>query len=376
MEAIYINNYKNIQALELDSLSKINLFVGNNNVGKSTLLEALYLLTSDGNMAAIQEVLDIRGELYNPYVSDIDIEKQIESFTSLISQRDFQLFLSDGISMGASEDGIEKHLNFKIAGYVEYQEEDINESPKRKLISYIDIPEYQPIVEYGFLVHILNNLERQQKFYPFNRKIRHPLRGQKPIATQFVKTSQMTKDENASLYDKIALTKSEKEIISALNIIDPDIEGFNFLMDEYKIDSRTPRDRLNQQRVPYIIYKNSNERVRLSSMGDGINRILTIVLALLNAKDGYLLIDEFDSGLHYSVQTKLWEIIYSLAEEHNIQVFATTHSNDCIRSFVEADKNNNGKLIRLEEIEGEVAAIPFDNKERLRLAVEQNVEIR
>ena len=65
-------------------------------------------------------------------------------------------------------------------------------------------------------------------------------------------------------------------------------------------------------------------------MGDGINRILTIILAMVNCENGYLLIDEFENGLHYSVQEKLWEIIFYLAKRLNIQVFATTHSNDTI----------------------------------------------
>ena len=136
------------------------------------------------------------------------------------------------------------------------------------------------------------------------------------------------------------------------------------------------RERPEQQRVPFVVYKNSTKRVRLSSMGDGMNRILTIILALLNAKDGFLLIDEYGSGLHYYVQTKLWEIVFSLSKKHNVQVFATTHSNDCIKSFVQADNDNQGKLIRLEEIEGTVMPVPFNDKDRLKFAVDQNIEIR
>lgn len=199
---------------------------------------------------------------------------------------------------------------------------------------------------------------------------------QKKPAIQYVKTTQITKDENALLFDRIAMTASEEEIIKALNIIEPGIDAINFLMDEYKPESRSMRERPEQQRVPFVVYKNSTKRVRLSSMGDGMNRILTIILALLNAKDGFLLIDEFGSGLHYSVQTKLWEIVFSLSKKHNVQVFATTHSNDCIKSFVQADNDNQGKLIRLEEIEGTVIPVPFNDKDRLKFAVDQNIEIR
>ena len=70
-------------------------------------------------------------------------------------------------------------------------------------------------------------------------------------------------------------------------------------------------------------------------MGDGINRILTIILAMLNCENGVLLIDEFENGLHYSVQHQLWKVINDLSTKLNVQVFATTHSMDTLRSLSE-----------------------------------------
>ncbi len=77
--------------------------------------------------------------------------------------------------------------------------------------------------------------------------------------------------------------------------------------------------REEMKRVPVVVLRDSAKRYRLSSMGDGINRVLTIILALLNCKDGILLIDEFENGLHHSVQSQLWKIIFELSEELNIQ---------------------------------------------------------
>ncbi len=376
MQSIIIKNYKNFEQLELDSLSKVNLIVGNNNVGKSTLLEAILLLTTEGSMASIYDVLEMRGELYNPSFSDLQIEKQIESFTSLISQRSLELFMLEGITMSSKSNKTQKLLNLKIVGYIETQEEGIDQSIKRNIIEYADFSNYQTSAEYGLLVNVSLNDEKKEFLVPFNRRSRAVYQTQKKPAIQYVKTTQITKDENALLFDRIAMTASEEEIIKALNIIEPGIDAINFLMDEYKPESRSMRERPEQQRVPFVVYKNSTKRVRLSSMGDGMNRILTIILALLNAKDGFLLIDEFGSGLHYSVQTKLWEIVFSLSKKHNVQVFATTHSNDCIKSFVQADNDNQGKLIRLEEIEGTVIPVPFNDKDRLKFAVDQNIEIR
>jgi AAA15 family ATPase/GTPase len=117
----------------------------------------------------------------------------------------------------------------------------------------------------------------------------------------------------------------------------------------------------------------------LKSMGDGINRILTIILALVNAENGFLLIDEFENGLHYSVQEQLWKIIFSLSKKLNVQVFVTTHSNDCISGF-ERELNSagntvTGRLIRLDNVRGSIKQVEFLPNE-LKIASEQEIEIR
>lgn len=114
-------------------------------------------------------------------------------------------------------------------------------------------------------------------------------------------------------------------------------------------------------------------------MGDGINRILTIILALVNSDNGFLLIDEFENGLHHSIQEKLWEIIFNLANKLNVQIFVTTHSEDCISGFenvLNSPQNTlDGKLIRLDNINGKVKQVEF-SKEELKIATDQNIETR
>ena len=115
-------------------------------------------------------------------------------------------------------------------------------------------------------------------------------------------------------------------------------------------------------------------------MGDGINRILAIVLAAVNSDNGYLLIDEFENGLHFSVQEQLWTILIRLSLSLNIQVFVTTHSNDCIAGFenaIEKSKESlNGRLFRLERGDNAaVSIVPFDLDE-VKIATEENIEIR
>ena len=112
----------------------------------------------------------------------------------------------------------------------------------------------------------------------------------------------MNISKNPSLFDRLALTPLQTEVVKALQIIEPGIIDLNFLKDDRRRDRMTRDD----ERAPYIALEGEVKPRRLSSMGDGINRVLTIILAMLNARDGILLIDEFENGLHYSVQQKLW----------------------------------------------------------------------
>lgn len=114
-------------------------------------------------------------------------------------------------------------------------------------------------------------------------------------------------------------------------------------------------------------------------MGDGINHILSIILALVNCENGCLLIDEIDNGLHYTVQKQLWSVIFKLAIKLNVQIFATTHSSDCISSFGYALKEESnveeGRYMRLENKLGAITYTEY-NLEELKIVAAQNIEIR
>ncbi len=101
----------------------------------------------------------------------------------------------------------------------------------------------------------------------------------------------------------------------------------------------------------------------LKSLGDGTGRLFGLTLALVAAKDGILLVDEIENGVHYSVLVSLWKFIAKVAKRLNIQVFATSHSLDCVRAFHEvtlADPSIEGVLNRVETRKGEVRSVLFD----------------
>jgi len=107
-------------------------------------------------------------------------------------------------------------------------------------------------------------------------------------------------------------------------------------------------------------------------------RLFGITLALANCRDGFLLIDEVENGIHYSVQQDFWRMMLRTAHENNVQVFATTHSWDCVRGFAQAaveNENVEGVLVRLEKEEDGLRAVRYSER-RLKIAADQRIEVR
>src|SRR5437868_6617271 len=130
--------------------------------------------------------------------------------------------------------------------------------------------------------------------------------------------------------------------------------------------------------IPTVKIAGIDEPLPLRSLGDGMQRMLGIALALVNTRDGMLLIDEIENGIHYSAQLDLWRLIFRLAHRLNVQVFATTHSWDCIEAFQKAAQENEkeeGVLIRLSSRKGEIGVTLFDEEE-LGIATREQIEVR
>lgn len=89
----------------------------------------------------------------------------------------------------------------------------------------------------------------------------------------------------------------------------------------------------------------------LRQMGEGTARFLGLGLALLSAESGILLIDEIDTGLHHTVLEDMWRFVFRAAEEFNVQLFATTHSQDCWKALARVVADDDRQDVSLQRIE-------------------------
>lgn len=379
LNSLEIRNFRNLKELKINSLGSVNLFTGKNNTGKSTLLEAIALYAAKGDLNFLYQLLNERGENYKQTDSTKDAtEINIKALSSFFSNRNIGFKQIDSLSVGLVENTLfgeqRSNENFITIRFVKYYDEainevdnDLNQSLRRKRV----------IVENeidGLLVDYRIGLEvrsgSSSYIFPLDRERPYRLLLRTigtPENFQFIRTKNIDREINGKLWDNITLSEKEIYVIEALRIIEPDVERIAFI-------EESPRER-----TAVVKLKSNNNVLPLKSMGDGINRILTIILALVNSDNGFLLIDEFENGLHYSVQEKLWKIIFNLSEKLNVQVFATTHSEDCIVGFENILNDNKnkleGKLIRLELKNGFVKQVEF-NADELKIANAENIETR
>lgn len=172
--------------------------------------------------------------------------------------------------------------------------------------------------------------------------------------------------ELQSLWERIVLSDAKTDVIEAMRIIAPDTEDFALLYQQSKVSSIRLRVKGQEGTVP------------IKTMGDGMNRLFGLGLALACAKDGMLLVDEIENGIHWSVLPEVWRFVVKVAKRLNVQVFATTHSNDCLKAFyvgTKDDEEMDGVSVRIEKKNGDFNAETFDES-RLSVIMKEGIEIR
>lgn len=376
LDSLDIKNYRNLKELRINSLGRVNLITGKNNTGKSTILEVIAIYATKGDLNVIYQLLGDRGENFRQTeATKNSMESNIRALSSLFTNRFVGFDVIDAISIGSIENNLsgeslssEKSVSLRFVKYFDEIQRDnqgVITTRKRTLLQS-DTDKQFPNFKVGLEIRVGSSS------YILSLDEDRPYRfGFKGLGNnesfQFIRTRNIDKEINGKLFDNITLTQKEQYVIDALKIIEPSTERIAFVEE--------PRG----ERTAVIKLSNNQGVLPLRSMGDGINRILTIILALVNSDNGFLLIDEFENGLHHTVQEQLWNVIFNLAQKLNVQIFVTTHSEDCISGFenILNSPNNSldGKLIRLDNDNGTIKQVEFNAKE-LKIATDQNIETR
>lgn len=345
LSSLEVQGYRAFRSLRLERLGRVNLFVGRNNSGKSSLLEAVRIYAARGSLRLLWRILRDRDEV--GLISETDLEQLFVGFGSFFHGREESRGSRSPIVIGPIGSDPSSKLRLALTWQAAASGEDAAEEiPVPKLeITFGERSEHRRLDQIGRFVRI--------GFPPRDPSL--PAEHVPPAGV-----SQL-----GALWDSVALTPTEDMVIRALRFVSPDIERISIV------------GRPNQ--VAMAKLKGHDRPVPLGSLGDGVHRVLGIALSLANARNGVATFDEVDNGLHYSVQRQLWSLIFDTAHALNVQVFAVTHSWDCIEAFQHAaadDPHEQALLVRLDrERDGEIRPTLVNERE-LSVLTREHIEVR
>jgi predicted ATPase len=167
----------------------------------------------------------------------------------------------------------------------------------------------------------------------------------------------------AQSFAKLQKSRREDLLVQALRLVDPAIERVEVVMD-------------GGIGIPWV-QRAGASLVPLPLVGDGANRAARLALSLLEVPGGVLLIDEFENGLHYSALEGLWRNLATLAKQYDVQVFATTHSRECVNAAYSAfDDAKDLRVYRLQTMPDSAVKVVEYSGSDISAAFDMNLELR
>lgn len=367
-----VQQFRSYAEFLIENLGRVNLLVGSNNSGKTSLLEAIELLLAHGDPRSIWAALNRRGERVwededrrgNP---ELDICRLFYGYEMHIGSRFHVSADNDNSSQSLKAEIVE--LDEEIMTQAEFAalENDSQFSSSGLSLRWKgdhsdEESSAMPISDRGGLS--LDSLRRRPGRKEDQRQ---------PVS--FVTTSSLTSDEVVSLLSRFVLNPEEDLLLKALRIIEPEIERIAPVAG----GRMGPSYNLSSPRGGVVIKcRGVDKRLPIGTMGDGIWRLLALALSLVRAENGVLLVDEIDTGLHYTVMEAMWRLTFETASRLNVQVFATTHSSDCWRALAAISRKGteSGSEVTIQHIEKRSAKAVLFTEREIIIAAERGFEVR
>lgn len=361
-----ISNFRGIDSLSIRRLGRVTLLGGRNGVGKTTVLEAVKAYAARGSQSTLRALLDSRED----FVTERDHEHRmlaVPDYAALFHGR--TAIPERPALIGPMVDGADRCLRIEVSTPADW-------SPKQRkeMLAHIpaDVDDVRALkVAYGKEEKLLpwadaaDTKSRLQTWFLMPR-----VKGAETrlaIDCEFLGPGLPGNSMLARFWDMVALTEEEHLALEALRLTGNGIDRIAVVGE----------DPYGGRRV-VVKLRHFSQPVSLKSLGDGATRLFAAMLALACSRDGFLLLDEAENGIHYSVQTNFWRMVLRVATQYNVQVLATTHSSDCVAGFARAAIDTSdalGVYLRLERDEDQVRAVDYTEEELMTVA-QQRIEVR
>ena len=349
LKTVRIKNFRGFTELTLDNLERVNLLAGANGTGKTAVLEALFLHMGAHNPEIGMRINAFRGltvfkvdldDLYAPLFHRYDLDGAVE-----ITSTDDQ--------------GVERCLTVRLSDIAVTALEPSNGNDRPDSLS-------------------TTSSAREVRFeYEDSEGKRAAVNGQltteglrfqvgKPWGGQaiFLATRHHSPTEDAQRFSELAVQMREQPLVESLKVVEPRLSSLS----------------VQAMGNVALVYGDVGlgRLIPIDLMGQGTSCLLSIMLAIVSQQASMVLIDEIENGLHYSVMAQVWTAIAKAARAADVQVFATTHSWECLRAAHEAfsqDEQYDLRLHRLERV-GDTIRVATLDREALDTAIEVGLEVR
>ena len=374
LPGLTIEGFRGIDRLSIPRLGRVTLLTGKNSVGKTTVLDAVRVYAARGRFSSLYNLLLHRDEVFAETDEDGD-KVVVPDWRALFHNRDASQDARVSIGSGSPSGQLvikqivsgDEQLDLfgqasEEARLQELSAEYGGDQETRPWIISID-------AQSPFRVHRTTGGRR-------SRRVQQGLfeEGEPPAAIRYelLGPGLLNNVQLAQLWDGVALTDDEDRAVDALRMV----FGSNVERVAVVGDDGAYRGRLGRRALAKLT--GQNDPVPLRSLGDGAVRLFGVALALANSRDGFLLIDEAENGIHHTVQHDFWRMVLLTAQANNIQVLATTHSSDCVKGFARAARETEkveGVLVRLSRQYDDLRAVEY-LEEELAIAADQGIEVR
>jgi hypothetical protein len=369
LHTLEIENFRCFDRFALHGLARVNVLVGANNSGKTALLEALELWATRRPGRALCAIIERRGESHMVLEPDVQhVEFSVPHLFHGHTAAPRHEFSITGSGAG---------VHHFVRGTLEVERAATPAPlPGPRVAASAPEGSMKLVLRTGGVRVQGTEMDSTPIFFPLGPKerfrlpisvVRQPVESDRAMC--HVTAGGLSAHDVSAMLGDVLLTDQEDLITSALQTVEPTIE---------RIAPVPGATRSNERGSIVIKCMGQSQRVPISSMGEGMWRILGLALGLVTVRDGILLVDVIDGGLHHSVMDDMWRLVTQTAQQLGCQVFATTHSRDCLDSLARilSKKQNGACSVAVHRIERKKGRTVHLDEQEFVTAIEQGIEVR
>ena len=353
-EQLAIENFRGIKSLEIDDLERINLFVGRNNCGKTSVLESAFLLTGMSNPSLLVNIESLRG-------LNLNESSHLRNFF-------YRQKYTEGFRLFGKQKTESRELNVSPV-YENFNE--VDSAPANSLDKVGDMIETYMLSSAteqslnGLKFSFTHSAKRSRQYEATMRLVKS---GDTPFSFQSDKEYKenthiwfLGRSYGPNMVDRMLNEKRKDVLVSCLQAIEPKVQDIRIGLDGI-----------------VMVDIGMDNFLPINHLGEGTMRILNILSTIYWARNEILMIDEIENGLHVSSVEHMWEMILESSRRNHTQIFMTTHSSDVIKGLSRAlqDKSDSVACFWLDKFDDDTIKAYRYSPSALENALDVGIDIR